>query len=57
MLHFMIIQYDASDTDVTYIKLASEQVEFFSNGIHVRWYIQCDLSTVVQAFFSLHELH
>ena len=29
MLHFMIIQYDASDTDVTYIKLASEQVEFF----------------------------
>ena len=29
MLHFMIIQYDASDTDVTYIKLASEQVDFF----------------------------
>ena len=35
----MILQYDASDTDVTYIMLASEQVKFLSM-------VQWDLSMV-----------
>ena len=38
MLHFMIIQYDASDTDVTYIKLASGQVEFLPMAM-----VQCTI--------------